>query len=99
MNIDAVDIAAPTLSSQARPPKRRFTEMDDDDDGGGEAPGSDELYGWVEDDAVAAEGLLIEAIGTAGHVSVAASGATPSAESIADNAAERQMKVTRLSTV
>jgi len=86
MNIAAVDIAAPPLSSQARPPKRRFTEIDDDED---EAPGSDELYGWVEDDAVAAEGLLIDDIGTDGNVSVAASGATPTAESIADDALQR----------
>lgn len=26
----------------------------------GEGPNSDELYGWVEDDEVAAEGLLID---------------------------------------
>jgi hypothetical protein len=51
----AVDIAAPVLSSEARPPKRRFAEIDE----GGEEPDSDELYDWMEDDEVAAEGLLI----------------------------------------
>jgi hypothetical protein len=84
MNIAAVDIAAPPLSSQVRPPKRRFTEIDDDE---GEAPVSDELYGWVEDDAVAAEGLLIEGTSTDGNVPVAVCGATPTAASIADDGA------------
>ena len=86
MNMAALDIAAPPLSSEARPPKRRFAEMDAD---AGETPGSDELYGWMEDDAVAAEGLLIEEVGTDGDVPVTASGATPTAESIADQAADR----------
>jgi hypothetical protein len=71
-------------------------EMDDD---GGETPGSDELYGWIEDDAVAAEGLLIEEASTDGHDPVAASGAILAAESIADDAAERQSKVARPTTV
>lgn len=58
MNIAAVDIAVPAVGPPlARPPKRRFTEIDDDED---ENPDSDELYGWVDDDEVAAEGLLIE---------------------------------------
>ncbi|KAF2787981.1 P-loop containing nucleoside triphosphate hydrolase protein [Melanomma pulvis-pyrius CBS 109.77] len=58
MNISAVDIAVPAVGPPlARPPKRRFTEIDDDED---ENPDSDELYGWVDDDEVAAEGLLIE---------------------------------------
>jgi hypothetical protein len=55
----AVDIAAPVLSSEARPPKRRFAEIDE----GGEEPDSDELYDWMEDDEVAAEGLLISTTG------------------------------------
>jgi hypothetical protein len=45
------------LPPQARPYKRRFTEIDDEENGN---PDSDELYGWVEDDEVSAEGLLIE---------------------------------------
>ncbi|KAF2035225.1 P-loop containing nucleoside triphosphate hydrolase protein [Setomelanomma holmii] len=52
------DIAAPiVLATQARPPKRPFAEVEED---AGEEPNSDELYGWIEDDEVAAEGLLIE---------------------------------------
>lgn len=42
---------------QARPPKRPFAEVDED---AGEEPTSDEVYGWIEDDEVAAEGLLID---------------------------------------
>lgn len=57
MKIAALDIAAPTVSVQARPLKRRFTEIDDEK---GVDPDSDELYGWVEDDEVAAEGLLVD---------------------------------------
>lgn len=58
ITIAAVDIAAPAvLPSESRPLKRRFTEIEDTDD---EGPDSDELYGWVDDDEVAAEGLLIE---------------------------------------
>ncbi|KAF2734588.1 P-loop containing nucleoside triphosphate hydrolase protein [Polyplosphaeria fusca] len=55
----AVDITPPTVPNalQLRPPKRRFTEIGDSED---DDPDSDELYGWVEDDAVAAEGLLID---------------------------------------
>lgn len=45
-----------TLSTHVRPPKRPFAEMDED---AGEEPNSDELYGWIEDDEVAAEGMLI----------------------------------------
>lgn len=59
MKMAAVDIAAPTdppLPLQPGPLKRRFTEIGDE---GGEDPDSDELYGWVEDDEVTAEGLLI----------------------------------------
>lgn len=74
----AVDIAAPVLSSEARPPKRRFAEMDDQ---GGEEPSSDDLYDWVEDDQVAAEGLLIDEVPTAADVDPAISGATPIAAS------------------
>ncbi|KAF2275624.1 P-loop containing nucleoside triphosphate hydrolase protein [Westerdykella ornata] len=53
ITVSAADIAAPAiLPSESRPLKRRFTEIEDSD--------SDELYGWVDDDAVAAEGLLID---------------------------------------
>ena len=75
----AVDIAAPVLSSEARPPKRRFAEIDE----GGEEPDSDELYNWMDDDEVAAEGLLIEApIGVDGDPEI--SGATALAASLDD---------------
>lgn len=44
------------LPTQARPPKRTFDEVDANV---AEEPNSDEVYGWIEDDGVAAEGLLI----------------------------------------
>lgn len=52
------DEATPLLvPTQARPPKRHFAEVDED---AAEEPKSDELYGWIEDDEVATEGLLID---------------------------------------
>ncbi|KAF2684500.1 P-loop containing nucleoside triphosphate hydrolase protein [Lentithecium fluviatile CBS 122367] len=96
MNIAALDIGAPPVSSQTRPLKRQFAEIDDEES---EAPDSDELYGWVEDDAVAAEGLLIEDTSLDGDVSAAASGASPSAESRAVDTAETLRKVTRPATL
>jgi hypothetical protein len=58
ISIGVDNIAAPiVLPIQARPPKRPFAEVEED---AGEEPNSDELYGWIEDDEVAAEGLLIE---------------------------------------
>lgn len=58
LNISADNITAPVTSSpHARPPKRPASEIDEDS---GEEPNSDELYGWIEDDEVAAEGLLID---------------------------------------
>lgn len=61
ISVAAVDIAAPVVQPppppHVRPPKRHFTEIGDSED---EGPNSDELYGWVEDDEVAAEGLLID---------------------------------------
>jgi len=58
ISVTADDIAAPiVLHMQARPPKRPFAEVDED---AGEEPTSDEVYGWIEDDEVAAEGLLID---------------------------------------
>jgi hypothetical protein len=61
INLAAVDIAAPTvlLSAQVRPPKRRFAELGDSEE---EEADSDEVYGWVGDDEVAAEGLLVEKV-------------------------------------
>jgi hypothetical protein len=51
-------MAAPIVHPiQARAPKRPFAEIEED---ASEEPNSDELYGWIEDDEVAAEGLLIE---------------------------------------
>lgn len=58
LNIVANDITPPLLpASQNRPPKRLFAEVEEDT---GEEPNSDELYGWIEEDEVAAEGLLID---------------------------------------
>jgi hypothetical protein len=37
--------------------KRSFADMDDDT---APEPGSDELYGWLEDDTVTAEGLVVD---------------------------------------
>ena len=45
------------LPVQARPLKRTFDEVDEN---AVEEPNSDEVYGWIEDDGVAAEGLLID---------------------------------------
>lgn len=57
LNFSADNITAPAIpSTHARPPKRPAAEIDED---AGEEPNSDELYGWIEDDEVAAEGLLI----------------------------------------
>lgn len=77
MDIAAVDIATPTVPSEARPQKRRFAEMDDQ----GEAPNSDELYDWVEDDEVAAEGLLIDEAPTTADIDPVISRATALAAS------------------
>jgi hypothetical protein len=58
LSITADNIAASfILPVQARPLKRAFDQVDED---AGEEPTSDELYGWIEDDEVAAEGLLID---------------------------------------
>lgn len=58
ISITANDITAPFLvSAQTRPSKRAFAEIDED---AGEEPNSDELYGWIEDDEVGTEGLLID---------------------------------------
>lgn len=52
------DITAPLLiPTEGRMSKRPFAEIDEDT---AEEPNSDELYGWMEDDGVATEGLLID---------------------------------------
>lgn len=96
MSIAAVDITAPSVPAQARPPKRSFAEMDDAEDEGTE-PNSDELYGWVEDDEVAAEGLLIDETPAAAQVAAAESRATPAARPTDD--ATESPKVTRPATL
>jgi hypothetical protein len=94
LNMVAVDIAVPTVSSpQARPYKRRFTEMDEDEH---ENPNSDELYGWVEDDEVSAEGLLIEEAAILNDANAADSRVDLQTEHIP---CEKNKKVTRNSTV
>ncbi|KAF2489486.1 hypothetical protein BU16DRAFT_182923 [Lophium mytilinum] len=47
-----------SLAQAVRPPKRAFAEIADSEDEE-DGPDSDQLYGWAEDDDVAAEGLLI----------------------------------------
>lgn len=98
-NIAAVDIAAPALSSEARPHKRRFAEIDE----GGEEPDSDEQYDWMEDDEVAAEGLLIDEAPTTADSDLATSGITSLTASVEGagpktaSLAEEHNRVTRLS--
>jgi hypothetical protein len=70
---------------QARPLKRPFADVDED---AGEEPNSDELYGWVEDDEVAGEGLLID------DARVADAGVSAGPQST-----ERSSKMTRPSTL
>lgn len=74
------------LPIQARPPKRTFDEVDDN---AAEEPNSDEVYGWIEDDGVAAEGLLIDEAATA-NVSNAQQAHIPEG---------RNAKIVRTSTV
>lgn len=50
-------IGAPFLTAQSRTSKRPYDEIDEQPE---EEPNSDELYGWIEEDGFAAEGLLIE---------------------------------------
>ncbi|KAF1995433.1 P-loop containing nucleoside triphosphate hydrolase protein [Amniculicola lignicola CBS 123094] len=58
INIATVDIAAPMAPTpQTSLSKRRFAEIGDSEEDAD--PDSDELYGWIEDDQVAAEGLLV----------------------------------------
>ncbi|KAJ4986820.1 rad55 protein [Stagonosporopsis vannaccii] len=52
------------LPLQPRPHKRTFDDVDDITAG---EPSSDEVYGWIEDDAVAAEGLLIDEVPSTTH--------------------------------
>jgi hypothetical protein len=55
------------LPIQARPPKRTFDEVDENV---ADEPNSDEVYGWIEDDGVAAEGLLIDDAPTTSDVDI-----------------------------
>lgn len=58
IDIIADNIATPVVPvPHTRHPKRSFADVDQEP---GAEPNSDELYGWIEDDEVAAEGLLIE---------------------------------------
>jgi hypothetical protein len=58
MNVATDDITTPLfVPTQDRPPKRSFAEIDEHV---AEEPNSDELYGWIEDDEVATEGLLMD---------------------------------------
>ncbi|KAI8931288.1 hypothetical protein NX059_011632 [Plenodomus lindquistii] len=69
LNIPADNITAPVVTfTHARPPKRPAAEIDQD---AGEEPNSDELYGWIEDDEVAAEGLLINDTSVIDNISTA----------------------------
>ncbi|KAF2198675.1 P-loop containing nucleoside triphosphate hydrolase protein [Delitschia confertaspora ATCC 74209] len=72
LEVDAVNIVTPVVEVQqkstSRPPKRSFAEIADSED---EEPNSDELYGWVEDDEVAAEGLIVDEAALGEDVSVA----------------------------
>lgn len=89
LNIASDDSIAPmVVASGRRPPKRPFAEIDEDAD---EEPRSDELYGWIEDDEVAAEGLLIDEA-TLEDVNAARAGPV-------DIAHGRNKQVTRTSTV
>ncbi|KAI0579291.1 RecA RecA-RadA recombinase [Pyrenophora tritici-repentis] len=57
MSIAADDVTSLLVPTHARPLKRHFAEVDEN---APEEPKSDELYGWIEDDEVATEGLLID---------------------------------------
>lgn len=58
INITPDDTATTTmLPLQPRASKRSFDEIDENVVG---EPNSDEMYGWIEDDVVAAEGLLTD---------------------------------------
>lgn len=62
MNLTADDTATNmVLPVEQRASKRTFDEVDENV---AEEPNSDEVYGWVEDDGVAAEGLITNDIPT-----------------------------------
>lgn len=88
INIAAVDITVPALFPPlVRPPKRPFTEIDDG------SPGSDEMYGWVEEDQLGTEGLLINEVIT-GDIDAAESRTGSQTGQIP----EHSKKVTRIDT-
>lgn len=87
ISIAADSIAAPILlSAQARPLKRPFADVEEEE--ATEGPNSDELYGWIEDDEVAAEGLLIDE-----------DRITDAVDSAASRSDEHDSKIMRSSTV
>lgn len=55
-SLTSPNVAMQHLTSPARPVKRSYAEIADSED---EDPDSDELYGWAEEDELAAEGLVI----------------------------------------
>lgn len=56
VDLKTVEVPIQTLTSPTRPATRTYTEVADSED----ELGSDEMYGWGEDDEVAAEGLLVD---------------------------------------
>ncbi|KAF2019368.1 P-loop containing nucleoside triphosphate hydrolase protein [Aaosphaeria arxii CBS 175.79] len=84
--VSTIDITTTATSPQQRLPKRRFAEIGDSED---DEPDSEELYGWVEDDEVAAEGLLI--VNDTPVVNDPADAASPAA-SRTDHVPEREKK-------
>jgi hypothetical protein len=94
LSMAAVDIAVPAVRlPQPRLHKRRFTEIDEDES---ENPSADELYGWIEEDEVSAEGLLIEEAAIFNDANAADSRADLQTDHISG---EKSKKVTRNSTI
>jgi hypothetical protein len=58
MSVATNDITTPLfIPTEARASKRSFSEIDEHVT---EEPSSDDLYGWIEDDEVGTEGLLMD---------------------------------------
>ena len=58
MNVATDDITTPLfVPIEDRPPKGSFAEIDEYV---AAEPNSDDLYGWIEEDEVATEGLLMD---------------------------------------
>jgi hypothetical protein len=89
ISIAAHDITAPlVVPTEDRPPKRPFAEIDEEV---GQEPNSDE-YGWIEDDDVDPEGLLIDEAPITEDVDSAA----PGRDVVIDS---HKKKVSRTSTI